>query len=162
MWHKSSPWRPLTAHTTHTGTHTDTNKHKPMALKGILQSFWLEHFNRVFYCTHILCRLCSKFSSTWATHSHTHTHTHTHTVGLCMCWCLARKVEISLEQNVSESSSSSVCVSVCVLRLGVVFSATFAGVREKPHCGTLCASKFRAWSNTLKAVGQKKKKKAQK
>lgn len=150
MWHKSSPWRPHNTHSTH--SHTTTNKHKPMALKGILQSFWLEHFNRVFYCTHILCRLCSKFSSTWAIHTHTHS--------FSMCWWLARKVEISLEPNVSESCSSSVWV--CVLRLGVVFSATFAGVREKPHCGTLCASKFRAWSNTPKAVGQKGKNRREK
>lgn len=54
----------------HTHKHTDTHSARntnteavPMALKGISQSFWLEHFNRVFYCAHILCRLCSKFSS---------------------------------------------------------------------------------------------------
>lgn len=51
---------------THTHTHSASNTNTeavPMALKGISQSFWLEHFNRVFYCAHILCRLCSKFSS---------------------------------------------------------------------------------------------------
>lgn len=64
----------------------NTHMPLPMTLKGISQSFWLEHFNRVFYCAHILCRLCSKFSSTCAIYV-----------------CIG---ETSLEPNISES----VCV----------------------------------------------------
>lgn len=151
MWHKSSPRRLHTwahtqslhsTHTQHTHSASNTNTEAvPMALKGISQSFWLEHFNRVFYCAHILCRLCSKFSSL---------------AGACVGDSIAHKVENSLEPNISESLH--VCWWVClwpvVLRCGVVFSATAGAVREKPHCGTLCALKFPTWGNTHSQKGE--------
>lgn len=69
---------------------------------------------------------------------------------------IAHKVENSLEPNISESLY--VCYWVClwpvVLRCGVVFSATAGGVREKPHCGTLCALKFPTWGNTHSQKGE--------
>lgn len=134
-------------HTQHTHTHTHSARNTnteavPMALKGISQSFWLEHFNRVFYCAHILCRLCSKFSSL-AGMAH-------------VLVTMAHKVENSLEPNISESLH--VCWWVClwpvVLRCGVVFSATAGAVREKPQCGTLCALKFPTWGNTRSQKGE--------
>lgn len=85
-------------HTQHTHSASNTNTEAvPMALKGISQSFWLEHFNRVFYCAHILCRLCSKFSSL---------------AGACVGDSIAHKVENSLEPNISESLH--VCSWVCL------------------------------------------------
>lgn len=69
---------------------------------------------------------------------------------------IAHKVENSLEPNISESLH--VCWWVClwpvVLRCGVVFSATAGAVREKPHCGTLCALKFPTWGNTHSQKGE--------